>query len=408
MATSLHSLFLVLIITGISIVAIYSTSRGALHDHRTTTNMTFQVNLQRVDSGKYFTKFELLHRALEQSNRRLDAIRAMLDSTSNIGTGEFLMNLAIGTPPESFAAIMDTGSDLIWMQCEPCSQCFSQPNPIYNPQDSSSFSQLPCSSQLCQGYMGSKTFTFESTSVPNIGFGYGENNQGDHSTFPVDVTEFWQSAAPCPHLLSQDNANQFSYCLTSVNSTATSTLQIGSLSASTGGSTVTTPLIQIPQEPAFYYLGLNDISGGGNPLNIPQGTFELNGDGTGGFIIDSGTTKTQLINSAYSMVKQAFTSQINLPPYTGPSVGFDCCFQLPSDTSNVQVPTIVMHFNGADVSLPAENYFIEVSPGVACLAIAGAQGTSIYGNIQQQNFEILYDLTNNVLSFTPTQCGSSS
>ncbi|GAB4827863.1 hypothetical protein Ancab_034747 [Ancistrocladus abbreviatus] len=86
----------------------------------------------------------------------LDAIKAMLDGTSNIdspvnsGSGEFLMNLAIGTPPESFAAIMDAGSDLIWTQCEPCTQCFSQRNPIYNPQDSSSFSQPPRSSQLCQ------------------------------------------------------------------------------------------------------------------------------------------------------------------------------------------------------------------------------------------------------------------
>ncbi|GAB4827862.1 hypothetical protein Ancab_034746 [Ancistrocladus abbreviatus] len=359
----------------------------------------------------------------------------MLDSTSNIdspvnsGSGEFLMNLAIGTPPESFAVIMDTGSDLIWTQCEPCSQCFSQPNPIYNPQDSSSFSQLPCSSRLCpalpsstcsngcqyiykyedgsstQGYLGSETFTFESTSVPNIGFGCGENNSGFGGSNGAGLVGMGRGPLSLP---SQVNANQFSYCLTSVGSTATSTLQIGSLSAPSGGSTVTTPLIQNPQKPTFYYLGLNDISVGGSPLNIPQGIFELNDDGTGGFIIDSGTTRTQLINSAYSMVKQAFTSQANLPPYTGPSVGFDSCFQLPSDTSNVQVPSIVMHFNGADVSLPTENYFIEVNRGVACLAIEGEQGMSIYGNIQQQNFEILYDLSNNVLSFTPTQCGSSS
>ncbi|GAB4827854.1 hypothetical protein Ancab_034738 [Ancistrocladus abbreviatus] len=367
--------------------------------------------------------------------QRLDAIRAMLDSTSNIdspvnsGDREFLMNLAIGTPPESFAAIMDTGSDLIWTQCEPCTQCFSQPNPIYNPQDSSSFSQLPCFSQLCQalpsstcsngcqyiynykdgsstqGYMGSETFTFESTSVPNIGFGCGENNSAFGGSNGAGLVGMGRGLLSLPY---QVNANQFSYCLTSVGSTATSTLQIGSLSAPAGGSTMTTPLIQNPQKPTFYYLGLNDISVGGSPLNIPQGTFALNSDGSGGLIIDSGTTITYLVNSAYSMVKQAFTSQTNLPAYTGPSVGFDCCFQLPSDTSNMQVPSIVMHFNGADISLPAENCFIKVSPEVACLAIGGAQGTSVYGNIQQQNFEILYDLSNNVLSFTPTQCGSSS
>ncbi|GAB4827864.1 hypothetical protein Ancab_034748 [Ancistrocladus abbreviatus] len=252
--------------------------------------------------------------------------------------------------------------------------------------------------------MGSETFTFKSTSVPNIGFGWRENNSGFGESNGAGLVGMGRGPLS---LTSQVNTNQFSYCMTSVGSTATSTLQIGSLSAPSGGSTVTTPLIQNPQIPTFYYLGLNDISIGGSPLNIPQGTLALNSDGSG-LIIDSGTTITYLVNSAYSMVKRAFTSQTNLAAYASPSVGFDCCFQLPSDTSNMQAPSIVMHYNGADVSLPAQNYFIEVSQGVACLAMAGAQDTSIYGNIQQQNFEILYDLSNNLLSFTSTQCGSSS
>ncbi|GAB4827858.1 hypothetical protein Ancab_034742 [Ancistrocladus abbreviatus] len=221
MATSLHSLFLILAIACISIIPTYSTSRGALHDHHTTTQTIFQVKLQHMDSGKNFTKFELLQRALE--------------------SGEFLMNLAIGTPPESFAAIMDT--------------------------DSSSFSQLPCTSQLCQalpsstcpngcqysysyedgsstqGYMGSETFTFESTSVPNIGFGCGENNSRFGGSNGVGLVRMGHGPLSLP---SQVNANQFSYCMASVNSTATSTLQIGSLSTPSGGSTVTTPLIQNP------------------------------------------------------------------------------------------------------------------------------------------------------------------
>ncbi|GAB4827856.1 hypothetical protein Ancab_034740 [Ancistrocladus abbreviatus] len=313
----------------------------------------------------------------------------MLDSTSNIdspvnsGSGEFLMNLAIGTPPESFAAIMDTGSDLIWTQCKPCTQCFSQPNPIYNPQDSSSFSQLPCSSQLCQalpsstcsngcqysysygdgsstqGYMGSETFTFESASVPIIGFGCGENNSGFGGSNGAGLVGMGRGPLSLP---SQVNANKFSYCMSSVGSTATSTLQIGSLSAPSGGSTVTTPLIQNPQIPTFSDLGLSDISVGGSPLGIPQGTFALNSDGSGGLIIDSGTTITYLINSAYSMMSRCLPGTISL----------------------------------------------KVSQGVVCLAMAGALDMSIYGNIQQQNFEILYDLSNNVLSFTPTQCSSSS
>ncbi|KAJ6296915.1 hypothetical protein OIU78_022607 [Salix suchowensis] len=118
------------------------------------------------------------------------------------GNGEFLMKLAIGTPPETYSAILDTGSDLIWTQCKPCTQCFDQPTPIFDPKKSSSFSKLSCSSKLCealpqstcsdgceylygygdysstQGIMASETLTFGKVSVPNVALGCGEDNEG--------------------------------------------------------------------------------------------------------------------------------------------------------------------------------------------------------------------------------------
>ncbi|CAA2982257.1 aspartic ase nepenthesin-1, partial [Olea europaea subsp. europaea] len=108
-----------------------------------------------------------------------------VESPVHAGNGEFLMQLAIGTPPSSYNAIMDTGSDLIWTQCKPCKQCFDQSTPIFDPKKSSSFSNLPCSSTLCdalpsstcsdgceylytygdysstQGVMATETFTFD-------------------------------------------------------------------------------------------------------------------------------------------------------------------------------------------------------------------------------------------------------
>jgi hypothetical protein len=43
------------------------------------------------------------------------------------------MELAIGTPPVPFVALADTGSDLTWMQCQPCKLCFAQGTPVYDP-----------------------------------------------------------------------------------------------------------------------------------------------------------------------------------------------------------------------------------------------------------------------------------
>ncbi|KAL6220331.1 hypothetical protein ACLB2K_008087 [Fragaria x ananassa] len=46
--------------------------------------------------------------------------------------------------------VLDTGSDVVWLQCAPCKRCYSQTDPVFDPRKSSSFSSLPCSSPLCR------------------------------------------------------------------------------------------------------------------------------------------------------------------------------------------------------------------------------------------------------------------
>lgn len=59
--------------------------------------------------------------------------------------------------------------------------------------------------------------------------------------------------------------------------------------------------------------------------------------------------------------------------------------------------------------LPIDNTVLAIdSKGTFCLAFAtaGAPGNvSIVGNVQQQNFKVEYDLTNNKIGFAPTDCG---
>ena len=68
---------------------------------------------------------------------------------------------------------------------------------------------------------------------------------------------------------------------------------------------------------------------------------------------------------------------------------------------------ITFYFVGdAAYALPSNNSFVvsheETTGDLVCLAFAsaGAEGsTSVFGNIQQQNFHITYDLQHNKLSF---------
>lgn len=161
---SLYSLcsttFLALSIVALLYVSpVVSTSRRAL-DHNKLQD-GFRVTLKHVDSGKNLTKWERIQRGIKRGNHRLQRLNAMVlaaktDSSTEVeapivaGNGEFLLDLSIGTPQKRYSAILDTGSDLIWTQCKPCSHCFKQSTPIFDPKKSKTFSKLSCSSDLCE------------------------------------------------------------------------------------------------------------------------------------------------------------------------------------------------------------------------------------------------------------------
>lgn len=399
-----------------------------------------RVDLIHVDYGSNFTKFELLQRAIKRGMHKLERLKSSavlvaeeageeIRAPMYPGNGEYLVNLSIGTPSVPFTAILDTGSDLIWTQCKPCTKCYKQPTPMFDPSHSSSYSKLPCSSSLCkalpsstcssdceymysygdysttQGILASETFTFGSNSVPKIGFGCGDDNQGDGFSQGAGLIGLGRGQLS---LVSQLKSGKFSYCLTSIDDTKTSPLLFGSLAninKKFKDQAVATPLVQNPSQPSFYYLSLEGITIGGTLLPISNSTFKMNDDGSGGVIIDSGTTITYLEAEGYKLLKKAFVSQTKLTVADGSSVGLDLCFNAPSTSSTVEVPKLIFHFKGADLDLPADNYMIQdSSTGLLCLMIMESSGMSIFGNMQQQNMQVLYDLEKEVLSFAPAQC----
>jgi hypothetical protein len=420
-----------------------------------------RVGLTRIHSGTGIPASQLVRDALRRDMHRHHSrsgreLAASSDGTAAATTvsarthkdlpngGEYLMTLAIGTPPLSYPAIADTGSDLIWTQCAPCGdQCFDQPAPLYNPASSTTFAVLPCNSSLSMcvgalagappppgcacmynqtygtgwtaGIQGSETFTFGSTAadqarVPGVAFGCSNASSND-----------WNGSAGLVglgrgtlSLVSQLGAGRFSYCLTPFQDTnSTSALLLGPSAVLNGTGVQSTPFVASPAKApmsTYYYLNLTGISLGTTALSISPNAFSLKADGTGGIIIDSGTTITSLVNTAYQQVRAAVKSLVTtLPTIDGSdSTGLDLCFALPSPTSAPPaMPSMTLHFDGADMVLPADSYMISGS-SVWCLAMRshtdGAMST--LGNYQQQNMHILYDVRKETLSFAPAKCST--
>ncbi|KAF8100846.1 hypothetical protein N665_0214s0007 [Sinapis alba] len=435
-----------------------SSSRKSLTNHPPPTILPksgLRLSLQHVDSGKNLTKIQKIQRGITRGFHRLNrlgavavlAVSSVPDDTNNIkapthgGSGEFLMDLAIGNPLVKYSAILDTGSDLIWTQCKPCSECFHQPTPIFDPKKSSSYSKIGCSSGLCEaltrsscnqeegaceymytygdysstrGVLAMETFTFGGeNSVSGIGFGCGDENEGDGFSQGSGVVGLGRGPLS---LITQLKETKFSYCLTSIDDTeASSSLFIGSLASDIvnksnrrleGEVTKTISLLRNPSRPSFYYLDLQGITVGSKRLSMEKSMFELAEDGTGGMIIDSGTTITYLEEVVFNTLKKEFSSRMSLPVDESGSTGLDLCYTLPYEAKNIAVPKLVFHFKGADLELPGENYMVEdPSTGVLCLAMGKSNGMSIFGNFQQQNFNVVHDLEKDKVSFIPTECG---
>ncbi|KAJ1291200.1 hypothetical protein BS78_02G300100 [Paspalum vaginatum] len=433
-----------------------------------------RLELTHVDArGGDFTGADRVLRAAERSHRRVNGLLAAVTAPSSstllsgdgvgaeadapttaaaaasvhASTATYLVDLAIGTPPLPLTAVLDTGSDLIWTQCDaPCRRCFPQPTPLYAPARSATYANVSCASDLCEalpsarppsrcsseqgscayyysygdgtstyGVLATEAFSFGSgagagtgTAVAHVlAFGCGTDNLGgtDNSSGLVGM-----GRGPLS-LVSQLGATRFSYCFTPFNDTTTpSTLLLGS-PASLSPAAKSTPFVPSPTGPrrrsSYYYLSLEGITVGDARLPIDPAVFRLTDSGRGGLIIDSGTTFTALEERAFVVLARALAARVALPVASGAHLGLGLCFAAPEGRGPeaVPVPRLVLHFDGADMELPRASVVVEDRrAGVACLGMVSARGMSVLGSMQQQNMHVLYDVEMGILSFEPARC----
>ncbi|KAJ0971754.1 hypothetical protein J5N97_019713 [Dioscorea zingiberensis] len=356
------------------------------------------------------------------------------------GSGEYFTRIGIGTPPSYANMVVDTGSDLAWLQCSPCRRCYSQSAPIFDPHLSRTYASVPCGSALCRrldasgcnlrrgaclyevaygdgsatmGDLSTETLTFRSGArLPRVALGCGHDNQGLFVA-ASGLLGLGRGPLSLPSQAAPRLSRRFSYCLVDRTSPSSrppsraSSLNFGpSAVPRSSPGVVYTPMVRNPTMDTFYYVDLIGISVGG--ARVPGAELKLNrGTGRGGLIVDSGTSVTRLARSAYEAMRDAFKA--GAAGLTQAPEGFslfDTCYNL-EGKGVVKVPTVVLHLaGGADVALPAENYLIPVdTKGTFCFAFAGTDGgVSIIGNIQQQGFRIVFDGETSRIGFMPRGC----
>ncbi|KAL3728261.1 hypothetical protein ACJRO7_032933 [Eucalyptus globulus] len=130
-------------------------------------------------------------------------------------------------------------------------------------------------------------------------------------------------------------------------------------------------------------------------------------DQTGGFILDSGSPHSVLVQTAYKVVKEKIIEYFEryyschpLPPQPG---DLDLCYDMPHQ--NFTAPSMTYHFEGANLFLPQRNVsqFFDASFCLMVMPI-NDRGPNILGAFQQMNHRFFFDFTALTAAFVPERC----
>lgn len=370
------------------------------------------------------------------SGRIKDVSEAQIPLTSGIRlqTLNYIVTVELGG--RNMTVIVDTGSDLTWVQCQPCKLCYNQQEPLFNSSASPSYKSVLCNSSTCQalqfdtgnsgacgsnptscnyvvnygdgsytrGELGSDHLSLGATPVNNFVFGCGRNNKG---LFGGASGLMGLGRSESVSVVSQTSAlfgGVFSYCLPTTEATASGSLIMGGDASIYKNSTPIsyTRMVPNPELSTFYFLNLTGISIGGVALQAQSFA-------SGGILIDSGTVISRLAPSVYKAVKAEFLKQFSgYPPAPGFSI-LDTCFNL-SAYQEVSIPTLKFHFEGnaeLNVDVTGIFYLVKTDASQICLALASLlyeDEISIIGNYQQKNQRVIYNTKDSKLGFAEESC----
>ncbi|KAH7569827.1 hypothetical protein JRO89_XS05G0004900 [Xanthoceras sorbifolium] len=390
-------------------------------DHRHRFHARMQRDVKRV--AGLTRRLSAAAKSYEVADFEADVVSGM-----DQGSGEYFVRIGVGSPPRSQFVVIDSGSDIVWVQCQPCKQCYKQSDPVFDPAASASFAGVSCSSTVCnrldnggchagkcryevmygdgsytKGTLALETLTIGRTVVRNMAIGCGHRNQGMF-VGAAGLLGLGGGSMSFVGQLGGQTGGAFSYCLVSRGSGSSGSLVFGRGALPAGAAWV--PLVRNPRAPSFYYVGLSGLGVGGVQVPISEDVFVLTQLGYGGVVMDTGTAVTRLPPAAYEAFRDSFIAQTgNLPRASGVSI-FDTCYNLFGFVT-VRVPTVSFYFSGGPIlTLPANNFLIPVDDvGTFCFAFASSpSGLSIIGNIQQEGIQISFDGANGFVGFGPNVC----
>ncbi|XP_027087170.1 aspartic proteinase 36 [Coffea arabica] len=362
----------------------------------------------------------------------------------------YFTKLSIGTPPQDYYVQVDTGSDILWVNCAGCVRCPKKSSlgidlTLYDMKASSTGRLVSCDQDFClsafnapasdckvgnpcaysvtygdgsstggyfvRDYAKLNQLTGNLQTIPmngSIVFGCSSQQSGElgSSTEAVDgIIGFGQAnSSIISQLASAGKVKKiFSHCLDGINGGG-----IFAIGQVVQPKLKTTPLV--PNE-AHYNVVLNAIEVGGDVLNLPS---DVLGGGSGsGTIIDSGTTLAYLPDDVYTPLMEKITaSQSNLKIHIVENQ-FKCFVY--SGNVDDGFPVVTFHFEDSlSLTVYPHEYLFDLHDDQWCIGwqnkgmqTRDGREVTLLGDLVLANKLVSYDLENQTIGWAEYNCSSS-
>ncbi|MCO5604553.1 hypothetical protein L7F22_058720 [Adiantum nelumboides] len=377
---------------------------------------------------------------------------------SNGQVSEYYVELSIGSTSQPVLMSIDTGSDLAWVQCQPCEQCYDQSLPIFDPNQSPGFVKTNDQDSYCNavqaietigggaddslclyqsgfadgtstfGYIAKDQFNFwdagagsggVTVSVPGLGFGCGTKNTYGVQTVVSGVLGlgFGRSLSMGEQFLALYGVSPaFAFCFAPIFSDPNSGWLMFGDAAIPPPDYPSTPLLEDEGFSVYFYVELVDFVIGDQRVGLPADIFAIDPDDqTGGVIVDAGDIVSIITTDAYAPFRAAWINAVidilGEPGAPGPD-GLDTCWDYPNV---VAVPSIGFLFsNGNLLPLsPAATQLIFIDdnnvrrmcwPFLEKSEESSTFASMVIGAVSLHSTEVVFDTENNVFAWNSRQC----